>query len=96
MVQVFIPEPFAVHCLFQDLFSIPCPTCGMTRAIQRMLALDFQGAFLTQPLVLLAPLFILCAILLLKQGGSAAKGRVLVSSAVVILAVNWIYLIVVN
>ena len=89
--QLFVPEQFAVHCLFKRLFSIPCPTCGMTRAFQRLLALDLPGAFLMQPLVLIVPLFLLLSLFISKH-----KGRVLFGSACVILTVNWIYLLTMN
>lgn len=30
-------------CLFRAIFYVPCPTCGVTRAMLRLLALDWQG-----------------------------------------------------
>lgn len=36
---------FSVPCVFQTLFSIPCPGCGMTRALRAALQLDFASAF---------------------------------------------------
>ena len=32
-------------CPFNYLFGIPCPTCGMTRAIYYAFSLDFEKAF---------------------------------------------------
>lgn len=36
---------FKIPCIFQHFFGIPCPGCGMTRAIQSALVLDFKSAF---------------------------------------------------
>ena len=30
-------------CLFRAVFRFPCPTCGVTRAMIRLVALDWQG-----------------------------------------------------
>lgn len=42
-------------CPIKLIFSIPCPTCGMTRAWLSVLRLDFKKAFYFHPLFLLAP-----------------------------------------
>jgi hypothetical protein len=41
--------PF-VLCVFKQLTGLPCPTCGGTRALGRLAALDVYGAFLMNPL----------------------------------------------
>lgn len=41
--------PF-VFCTFKQLTGLPCPTCGGTRALGRLAALDLQGAFAMNPL----------------------------------------------
>jgi disulfide bond formation protein DsbB len=97
--QVTVPDTFAVQCLFQRLFLIPCPTCGTTRAIRLLFAADWREAFLMQPLVFVGPGFILAAagvFRLWKRGRPAVKCRLLIGTAAVLLAVNWVYLIVVN
>ena len=40
-------------CLVKNLFGIPCPTCGMTRAWLHFFWGDFTGAFMFHPLFLL-------------------------------------------
>ena len=40
-------------CLVKNLFGIPCPTCGMTRAWLHFFRGDFTGAFMFHPLFLL-------------------------------------------
>lgn len=39
-----------VPCIFQYFFSIPCPGCGMTRAILSVLRFDFSSAFRFHPM----------------------------------------------
>lgn len=36
---------FKLPCLFQHFLGIPCPGCGMTRAVLAALRLDFAEAF---------------------------------------------------
>lgn len=38
-------------CLFRQAFHIPCPGCGMTRAFRSLLAGDFYGAWVYNPLI---------------------------------------------
>ena len=35
---------FDIGCVFLELFSVPCPGCGMTRAFESLLKLDFYNA----------------------------------------------------
>ena len=36
-------------CVFKGLTGLPCPTCGSTRALGRLVALDFAGALAMNP-----------------------------------------------
>lgn len=38
------------HCPFLYIFGIPCPGCGMTRALLKAAMLDFRAAFYYHPL----------------------------------------------
>ncbi len=51
---------FAVPCPFFALTTLPCPTCGMTRAWTAVLSLDFATAFAYHPLFWTIPLLYLC------------------------------------
>ncbi len=42
-------------CPVDWLFGVPCPGCGMTRAFQCALRLDFAGAFYYHPLFFIVP-----------------------------------------
>lgn len=44
-------------CPFYWIFGIPCPGCGMTRAILCLLRADIHGAFEMHPLVFTMPFF---------------------------------------
>lgn len=45
-------------CIFQRFLHIPCPGCGMTRALKALLALDFKAAFSYHPMVFSLPLVV--------------------------------------
>jgi putative exporter of polyketide antibiotics len=50
---------FSVGCPLRFLSGIPCPGCGMTRAVWYALQLDFASAVYYHPLFFLAPLMVL-------------------------------------
>lgn len=52
-------------CTFQSTIGLPCPGCGLTRALLAALHGRFQEAFSLHPLFWLAPLVILAVLILL-------------------------------
>ena len=46
-------------CLIRTVLRIPCPGCGMTRALLSLLTLDISQALAYHPLVFLTPLLLL-------------------------------------
>ena len=46
IVTVFFRTIFGVQCPIRSILKIPCPGCGMTRALIFALRLDLQAAFL--------------------------------------------------
>jgi hypothetical protein len=90
-------------CVFKLLTGLPCPTCGGTRALGRLFALDLAGAFAMNPLVaagaiLLVP-WALADLLLLTRGRAldAQAGPKLAlflrAAAVFLVLANWAWLV---
>jgi hypothetical protein len=42
-------------CVFKRIFGLPCPGCGLTRAILCLLRFDLKNAFFYHPLFLVPP-----------------------------------------
>ena len=90
-------------CMFKTITGIPCMTCGTTRALGRLAHLDFTGSFRINPLATVALVVLLVAgfvNLLLLPGGrtlrldaSSREWRWMILLGLVLLVVNWIYLI---
>ncbi len=54
-VSYLVLNYFGITCVFQFFLGIPCPGCGMTRAMFSALRLDFGGAFRYHPLFFCLP-----------------------------------------
>lgn len=64
MGGIYLNSFLAGGCVVRNLTTIPCPTCGMTRAAFALLSFRFTDAFFSHPLIfLLLPLvLIVCAL----------------------------------
>lgn len=62
-------------CLFKAMTGLPCPTCGSTRAMGRLLHLDGLGALSMNPLATVS--FVIVAFWALADLGLLARGRAL-------------------
>ena len=56
---VFAMYRLGVRCLFLSVLGVPCPGCGMTRALLAVLRLDFAAALAYHPMVFALPLMYL-------------------------------------
>ena len=95
-----LPVPF---CFFKTVTGIPCMTCGSTRALGRLAALDFAGALRVNPLATVALTGVFAVGLLqlalsvqgrtLRVSMPPGSARVLWILAGALVLLNWIYLI---
>lgn len=91
------------RCVMYDLFGLPCPTCGATRAFLACARGDFVAAFAANPLTTLiyASLFVAAGVLLAATVANknilnrlhAAPLTIVRRIAAVALGANWIYLL---
>jgi hypothetical protein len=94
--------PFTV-CLFKSLTGLPCPTCGSTRAVGRLVHVDLAGAIAMNPLatvvIAIVALWSFCDFWLLTRGRALdvevgrPLGRIVRVLALAAVGANWLYLI---
>jgi len=90
-------------CVFKGLTGLPCPTCGSTRAMGRLFALDFAGALAMNPFttlvaVLVAGWAVTDLVLLPRRRAldivvPKRLGFALRVGTLVLFLANWVYLI---
>jgi hypothetical protein len=90
-------------CVFKGLTGLPCPTCGSTRTLGRLFALDFAGAWSQNPLATLGAVAVaawgLADLALLPRRRALGLeiaprlGPALRWGALVLFLANWVYLI---
>ena len=90
-------------CVFKGLTGLPCPTCGSTRVLGRLFALDFAGALAMNPFTTLVTVIVAAwavADLALLPRRRALDldvpkrlGFALRVGALVLFLANWVYLI---
>ena len=92
--------PGATMCNFKRWTGVPCPTCGMTRGVTSVARGDVAAGFAYNPLFLtvtLGFLLLLAARLLFRQTlrlrASSNERRALWGLGILLVALNWTYLI---
>lgn len=95
-------EKTPLPCPFRTITSIPCPTCGGTRAMIALARFDLPRAFEMNPLValcgLLAALYLFHAIRVLftRNPWRPELPRMMRYVVIGAIAANWVYLIAVG
>ena len=102
---MFIPSSLVPRCRFHRILGIPCPTCGAYRATRLLLSGQWCEAFVTQPLTMVATALLLLFSIyswitvlhgsprLRPDGMSRHVARTFTLVAVVLIVLNWLYLI---
>ena len=54
-------------CTFKQLTGVPCPGCGITRALVCLFKLDFVGAWSYNPMIYMHLLFVLLLVTVRKR-----------------------------
>lgn len=60
LLVVALMRYFDISCFILELTGIPCPGCGMTRALLAALKFRFDEAFVLHPMFWSVPLLYLC------------------------------------
>jgi hypothetical protein len=103
LVSATNPLGILGRCPLRALTGVPCPTCGGTQTVIALLALDLGKAFTASPLLTISALaFVLSGILALILLPWAerirlprwTKGKPFAGFLLLLVLVNWIYLIV--
>lgn len=90
-------------CAFKAITGLPCPTCGSTRVLGKVAALDLAGALAMNPLAAAVGLVLLLwglgDLLLLRRGealeldaGPRLATSLRIGTVIIVLA-NWVWLI---
>lgn len=76
---------FGISCVFLEIFGLPCPGCGMTRALFSLCRLDFYSAFRYNPVIFFMPYVFAYVIFDFKH----RLHNVALSAVAVVALVNW-------
>lgn len=77
-----------ITCVFLHFLGVPCPGCGMTRALRCLLRLDFIGAWNYNPLIFSLP-YVFAYIFLDFKNKKVHNGLIIVIGICAVL--NWIH-----
>jgi hypothetical protein len=75
LAKAFTPADFCIPCLWNLLFGVRCPGCGLTTAFVALVRLDFLAAYESNALIfILLPLgWYLVAVDFSRYSGSLGK-----------------------
>ncbi len=90
VLYVFIMKIIGITCPILALFNIPCPTCGMSRALICLIRLDLKGYMSYNPMAL--PLC--AAVLIMFNLGEFKKKRTALVISLGIVVLNFIFYLI--
>lgn len=90
IIAFYVMARTGVGCVFLHFFGIPCPGCGMTRALRALLRLDFAAAFAYNPLIYALP-YVFCYLFFPMDGRFHRRLLTMIGIACLI---NWVYRII--
>ena len=89
IASLLIFRLFHITCFFNSLFGIPCPGCGMTRAVTSAIRFDFISAFQYHAMFWSIPVLYLYFL----YDGHLFKNKILNKTVFIIIAtgflINW-------
>ena len=59
LLMILFLSALGYHCIYRTMLGIPCPGCGMTRAVRAALRFDFATAFSYHPMFWSLPILYL-------------------------------------
>lgn len=81
---------YDITCVFIEVFGIPCPGCGMTRAFLSLLKLDFYHAFKYNVVIFFMPYVFIYVFFDLKR----KIHSIILMGIGVVAIINWIIKII--
>ena len=95
--------PFYLPCMFKTITSIPCPTCGLTRAFLYLYQLNIIDAVkmnvLSVPLIIGILIHFTCAVIDIIKGSNKMLSQIhgfiakswMIVTMLVLLSISWAY-----
>ena len=90
IIVYLIFDYYDISCVFLKVAGIPCPGCGMTRAVLSIIRLDFVQAFKDNVVIFFMPyigIYVLCDF-------KHKIHKVLLLMIVIIAIINWLVKII--
>lgn len=85
---------FQVPCFWLSLFHLPCPGCGMSRAVIAAMQLDFGAAFRLHPMFWSVPILYLFYLYSGELFRNKMANRVTLTAIAIGFVIQWILKIV--
>ncbi len=89
-VAYAVMRQFGITCVFMEFLGVPCPGCGMTRALLALLRFDFQEAAQYNVVIFFMPYVFLYLFFDLRH----RVHNILLGLVAAIAAVNWMIKII--